>query len=131
LVELVFYFDRNVGKRFPYGIKHLDPPTDIRWHQREKFPNNMPDDAWLSLVGANGWIVLSQDRKFHINEAEIEAIRQHNVKCFYLPGADEPTWALARVFTKAFDSIVKVAQSESAPFVYDVGKSGRLKRIEF
>lgn len=128
--KLVLYFDRNVGKRFPYAIKHLDPPAEIRWHQREKFANKMPDDEWLSKVGARNWVVLSQDRRFHVNDVELEAIKQHNIKCFYLPGADKPTWALGKVFTRIFDKIVAVCDSESAPFVYEISWSGKFTRIE-
>lgn len=120
-----------MGKKFPYAVSHLRPPVDVRWHQREKFPPNMNDDDWLAVVGSKGWVVLSQDRRFHIRDAEIEAIRQHNVKCFYLPGADQKAWFLAKRFTRAFDRFVKICETVPAPFVYELLGNGQIRRVPF
>ena len=65
-------------------MKMLKPPFEVRWHQDEQFRENMADDEWLSIVGANKWIVCSHDAKWQLEAAALKAIQQHKVGCFYL-----------------------------------------------
>src|SRR5262245_11080780 len=60
----------------------MRPPVLIKWHQDEGFAQDMPDDAWISIVCPRKWVVLSQDSKFHLLENETLAIKQHGIRCF-------------------------------------------------
>jgi hypothetical protein len=127
--SLTFYFDRTFGKRLPRALNSLKPPGDIRWHQGERFPQNMPDDEWMNVVGPKRWVVISQDRKFHLFEAEKKAIIQHAIKCFYFPCASEDRWISLCGFTKHHLKVIQIAKSMSGPFIYELKGNGRFYKV--
>lgn len=127
--ELTFYFDRNFGKRLPNALCKLKPPVAIRWHQGERFAQNMADDEWMEKVGARNWIVLTQDLKFHLIEHEIEALKQHNIRCFYFPDAQVGMWKTLGVFMKSHERIIQLAHSHKAPFIFKVQSNGAVKPV--
>jgi hypothetical protein len=147
---LTLYFDRNVGKRLPEALRLLqlhDVKNNVIHHHSEKrsiagmryknrteqlFKPEEKDDQWLEFVGKKNWIVFSQDRKFHTAgyENEMFALKQFNVGCFYLWGADARCADKALAFLKAYDKIVAAIQTTPKPFIYDLAKSGKLTRID-
>lgn len=142
--SLTLYFDRNVGTRLPEALRLLRLKEIVHHHtprsqlglkaakgQTALFDDEEPDDSWLKFVGDRGWLVLTQDRKFHRSgyENELSAIKQYQVGCFYLWGAEATTWEKMRAFCRAFDNIVRAASATARPFIFDVAKSGRLTVI--
>ena len=127
--QLTFYFDRNFGTRFPKALSLVKPPVAIEWHQKQRFAQDMADDAWLEIVGQRGWVVFSHDRKFHSEAIENAAVKQHLVRCFYLPCASGATWSKLSIFVKVFDRVRGIAESQSPPYVYNVQPNGRLRKI--
>jgi hypothetical protein len=117
---LVFFFDRTFGVRLPKALASLKPPVRIKWHQDEGFAQNMPDDDWLAIVGPRRWIVLSQDRKFHLYPNQLLAIKQHDIRCFYLPCASDSRWISLCHFVHAYERMVEVARNQKPPFIYEM-----------
>ncbi|MDB5819082.1 MAG: hypothetical protein JWQ11_2722 [Rhizobacter sp.] len=144
---LTLYFDRNVGRRLPEALKllQLDGVATVIHHHTERrhlqmshktrtqqlFAPDETDDRWLKYVGERGWVVVSQDYKFHKAgyEAELSAIKQFKVRCFYLWGSCEPTHAKALCFLRAFPKMLHAARASSDPFIVRVGKLGRLSSV--
>ena len=127
--ELTLYFDRNFGKRLPNALSKLRPPVDIRWHQGEGFAPNMPDDEWMESVGARGWVVLTHDIKFHLIDHEIEALKQHEIKCFYFPDAQVGMWQTLGLFMRTHGRIISISKETNAPFIYKVLRNGSIKPV--
>lgn len=127
--ELTFFFDRNFGTRLPKALAWVKPPVCIEWHQKQRFPQEMPDDEWLEIVGSRGWVVFSHDRKFHSEATETAAVQQHSIGCFYLPCANEPTWDKLTIFVRVFGRILKIVENQSPPYVYDVNLKGQIKKV--
>jgi hypothetical protein len=125
---VILFFDRNLGRSIPQAFRMLGIPDTIEAHH-EHFPHDVQDDVWLAEVGARGWIVVTQDYKFHRRPHELAAIKQHGVGVFYVWGAGATMWEVARVFVAAYDRICEAA-STPRPFVYRVHKDGRLTRID-
>jgi hypothetical protein len=142
-VALRLYFDKNVGSKLPEALERLD--LAVAWHTMKRakigitgpahneqfFHPEEQDDVWLADVGKRGWIVFSHDRKFHKTgyESELSAIKQHDVGCFYLWGASAKKHEKAQCFFKAYDRIMHVIATAERPFIYDVLKNGRLKKV--
>jgi hypothetical protein len=80
-------------------------------------------------VAAEGWIVFSHDRKFHTLLPEISAIKQYNAGCFYLPGANSPTWDKVRHFARAYEGIVNRINVAAKPFIFELSAVGKFKSI--
>ncbi len=81
------------------------------------------------MAGKAGWIVFSHDQKFHNEAAAYEAIRQHQVGCFYLWGANVGTWDKLRCFLRAIDGITRLAKNEARPFIFQVAHNARITRV--
>jgi len=58
------------------------------------------------------------------------ALKHFNVGCFYLWGAAAPTADKALMFLKAYEKIVEAIKNTPKPFIYEITKSGKLKRID-
>lgn len=123
--QLTIYFDRCFGRRLPEQVERLKPPFIVRSHFGEKFKAETPDDEWLRIVGAQNWIVLSHDARFHLDGAALEAIKQFKIGCFYLWGAQVPVWHKVGLLTSAYNKISKIAASERKPYIYRVAQNGR------
>jgi hypothetical protein len=131
VAQLTFYFDRNFGKRFPQALDLAKPPFKVEYHHNKtnRFPMNMPDDEWLTVVCKKGWIVFSHDQKFHTIEAEAMAIKQHNGRCFYLPGANEDVWKKLVYIVGSVEKITKAIASTEPPFIFRLRPTLRLERV--
>lgn len=127
--QLTFYFDRNIGKRLPEALTHLRAPFDVRWHNEQKFRHDMPDDEWMEIIGTRGWVVISQDYKFHLEAFEQLAVKQHKLKCFYLPDTGAKTWITMCVLVRSHTKMLEICNAESAPFIYDIKSNGRLVKV--
>jgi PIN like domain len=126
---LVFYFDRTFGARLPKAIHSMQPPFLVKWHQEEGFANDMEDDAWMGIVGPRKWIVLSQDRKFHKLQAELLAIKQHSIRCFYMPMARENRWTSLCHIAWRWEKIQQIARSQTPPFIYEMKGNRQFYKI--
>ena len=121
------FFDRSVGKRIPEVLRRLQVPIGIEFHQQH-FPADEMDDVWLPVVGQRGWTVIGQDWSYHKNLAEISAIRQYDIGVFYLWASQARTWEQFFCLVKAYDRILQVMMQAPRPFIYRIGKSGRLQQ---
>lgn len=127
--KLTLYFDRNFGKRIPYALSRMNPPMEIRWHDGERFPQNMPDDQWLEIAGKNNWIVLTQDLKFHLIDHEIAAVRQHQVGCFYFPSSNYGIWKTTCAFIRFHQRVLALASEVPRPFIFEFKGTGKLVTV--
>jgi hypothetical protein len=127
---LVFFFDRTFGTRLPKALNSLKPPVLIRWHQEEGFAHDTPDDQWMSVVGPRRWICLSQDRKWHLVESELLAVKQHALKCFYLPSANTDRWVTLCHLVSRHEKIQALAREQDGPFVYEMKANRQFYRIK-
>lgn len=126
---MVFFWDKNIGKRIPLAVRSLKPPgiSVELYKEHFKISDIYPeggDDSWLASVGAWGWNVITQDYSYHKKPAELFAMKQYNVGCFYLWGAKAHKWDTMRVFMKSYDHIVEVASNTPKPFIFRVEKMG-------
>ena len=122
------FFDRSNGKRVPKALSLLGIPVKVEYHDAH-FPQNAKDDEWLSPVGTWGWTVISQDKSYHKYRAVRLAIVQHNVRVFYLWGAQAPAWEQMRCFLDAYDGILRVLDKRGPPFLYRIDRFGQLTDI--
>jgi hypothetical protein len=128
--QLTLYFDRCFGKRLPNIVQSARPPFDVKSHFGEGFGDKTPDDEWLATVGKKGWIVLSYDSKFHLDSPALAAIEQFGIGCFYLWGAQLPTWDQLCVLTRAYPKIVEHINVKRKPYIFRVGTEGKMSAVK-
>jgi hypothetical protein len=125
---IVFFFDRTFGTKLPRALHSLKCPFLVKWHQDEGFRDNTPDDEWMNVVGPRKWICLSQDRKWHLNQSELLAVKQHSMKCFYLPNADR--WVTLCQLASRHQKIMELSRTHAGPFVFDMKGNRQFYRIK-
>ena len=133
-MALTFFFDRCFGKGFPEAVRHAEPPFQVEYYHdrrsRLRLKQDLPDDEWVPIVAQQGWFILSHDKKFHKNEVEYTAIKQHRAGCFYLHGNSLPTWYKLRAFIRAVDKITKLAETTQRPFIFRASRLGRVTPVK-
>lgn len=129
--RLVFYFDRNFGRRLPEALAKADPPFAVEFHhnERNRFPPNITDDEWLTTIGSKSWFAFSHDRKWHNELPALAGIKEHSIGCFYIWGAEASTWSKVCFFVRHQQKIHEVALNTPRPFLYYVRKDGALEKI--
>jgi PIN like domain len=128
--SLVFFFDRTFGTRLPKALASLKPPVLIKWHQEEGFAKDAPDDEWMAVVGPRKWICLSQDRKWHLVPSELLAVKQHAMKCFYLPSARTDRWITMCHIASRHEKIQELARENAGPVVFEMKANRQFYRIK-
>ena len=126
---MIFFFDRCIGKNIPQALLRLKRfPVGIEYHDKH-YPQRTADDEWMPKVAAAGWIVVSQDYRYHENPSELFAMHQHGLGAFYLWGAEATQWEKLRVFARAYDRIVEKAEATKPPFLFTVTKDAQVKTL--
>lgn len=116
-----------LGKRFPEALRMLGLSISIH---HERFAEGTKDDVWLAEVGDQGWVALTHDDDFHIEEAEISAIKQHKVGCVVLGCGDQPRWRKMICFCRAYDKLIEQIEKTPRPFILRVNDAGRISQVE-
>jgi hypothetical protein len=121
---MILYFDRCVGTRLPKALNLLG--LKVRFHQNEGFPQDMPDEEWLTKVGTKGWTVITMDRKFLDIVDERGTLERSKIGCFCIWGAQVPRWRTMRLLAAAYDRMILADRDTPRPFLYEVTQRGRL-----
>jgi hypothetical protein len=129
---LTFFFDRCFGQKLPKLISGASPPFGVEWHDKQgsSFPQDATDDEWLSVVGAKGWIVLTHDKKFHVDSVALQAVRQHKVACFYIGGGAYPVWNKFVLFARAYRVMMNRIENQPAPYIFRVSDNGHVAPVK-
>ena len=103
-------------------------PIPVEYHQKY-FPIDANDDDWMPDVGLWGWTVVGHDSHHHTEPAELSAIKQYDMGCFYLWGAKKRRWEKMRCFLRAYERIKDAEANTPKPFIYRVSENGRLSEV--
>ena len=124
----VLFFDRDVGTSLPQALHTLKLPSQVEYHQNH-FPTDSQDDEWMADVGSRGWIVIGHDSQHHRKPAELSAIQQYGIGCFYLWGRHAQRWEKMRCFLNAYQKMLEAINTTPKPFVYRITQVGRLEAV--
>jgi hypothetical protein len=80
--------------------------------------------VWLPLVGQQGWILLTKDKRIRFNQLEKTAIRRYHVREFYFSSGNFTGAEMAEILVAALPQIVKVCRKQEPPFIASISKSG-------
>lgn len=120
----VFFIDWCLGKTVARAL--IEAGAQIE-HHNDHFDQNAPDIEWLSVVGENGWIVLTKDQAIGRNKQELRAIAKSNVKVFSLVSGSLTSQQMAELFVQVMEKLEKFSQGHHAPFIAKIYKSGKVE----
>ena len=126
---MILFFDRSIATVVPKSLKwkELIFPIEIHYHQ-ELFARDEKDGVWLNEVGNWGWTVIGCDCHYHTRPNELSLIKQWDIGCFYMWGANDTKWEKLRCFASAYHRIIEL-EAFPRPFLYEVDKVAGLKSI--
>jgi predicted nuclease of predicted toxin-antitoxin system len=115
-LNLVFFTDRDLGRRFPDVLASAGLTVE-RHH--DLFPPECPDEQWLQYVGENGRIAITHDRRIRYKPNELAAVRRHRVALLVVVGK-VPLLQLAQNFVATMSKISAFLGQHEAPFIAKV-----------
>ena len=124
---MILFFDRDTGTTLPKALRMVR--VSVCYHQ-EHFAKNEPDDRWMPIVAQNQWILVGHDSRHHLRPNELYAVKQYDLGCFYLWGANASRWEKMKCFARAYDRIMRAIDTTTRPFIYRVNKNGSLTSVE-
>lgn len=87
------------------------------------------DDAWLQVVGRNGWIALTRDQRIRYRTIERQALIRHGVGSLTFTGGQATGTQTAERVLDLLPRFVTIARSEPRPFLFTFGLNGPLSRV--
>jgi len=135
--EVRFYFDADVlglGKavaRLRADVTYPGDPGGVV-HKRGRPPciitdPETDDDIWIPAVAAEGWLIITRDRRIQERRAEIAAVRDNGARMVSLSGSEAiGTWAQLEVLMTRWRSIEALLE-HPAPLIRSATRSGLAK----
>lgn len=112
----VFFTDRDLGKRFPDILASAGLLVE---RHGDHFPPDCPDEVWLGVVGARGWVALTHNSRIRYTPNELRAVMEHSVALLVLVGKSTHV-DLARSFIATLGRIETFLDTHDPPFIAKV-----------
>lgn len=90
----------------------------------DHFSQDTEDIAWVTEVGARGWIILSADDRLRHNHIEIVALLKSNTHSFLLNSGSLRGAQMANAFVTALPQMKGIVRTVAAPAVCVVSQGG-------
>jgi predicted nuclease of predicted toxin-antitoxin system len=116
-----FFFDHNLSPHLANGMKAFGEDTE---HLTERFKQNTDDVEWLQYVGDNQMVLITRDLQIRRNPAEIEAIKRHKVRAFFLGGKNLSACRIIQQVVRNWPRIKEYAEKERPPYALRIPPTG-------
>lgn len=93
-------------------------------------PFGSHDDAWLPVVGRNGWTALMRDKRIRYRPLERRALTLNGVGAFVFNGGQATAETTANRLIELLPKMSAIATSESRPFLFTFGLHGSIARVK-
>jgi len=113
---MILFFDRCMAKKVPELLRGCG--LDARVHDDFFGPTTCDEDI-LAMVGDRGWPFFTcDDRMAKKGSSQRQAMSDHRVACFLLPGAgDRPPWDKIRMIARNWDAVLHAVRDRKRPFI--------------
>lgn len=88
-----------------------------------------PDTEWLGRAGAEGWIVLTKDRRIRYRASERDALLAANVRAFVLTAGSLTGEAMGHAFAAALRQMRAQVERQPPPFLATVSATGAVALV--
>lgn len=95
----------------------------------DEFEKGTEDSVWLERAGANGWVVLTRDKRIRYRRLELLTLQAAGVRAFVFTGGNVGMKDTGTILAAALPRIERITRTVPGPFIYHVGTSGRPIRM--
>jgi hypothetical protein len=78
------------------------------------------------LVGKQGWLLLTKDKRIRFNELEKSAIQRHRVREFYFASGNYSGAEMAVMLIAALREMARFVRRYAPPFIASISKAGNV-----
>jgi hypothetical protein len=123
--EFVLFLDENLCNSA--AILETLNKLGIRFERHlDRFSRGAPDEEWLPVVGANGWILLTSDKKIRYNFLEKRALLKSRVREFVFVSGNMSGAEMAGALEMAFAKMQRMCRKFQPPFVAALTRAGEV-----
>lgn len=115
-MSVVYFTDRDLGKQFPAILQEAG--RRVERHQ-DHFSPDGADEDWLRLVGEQGWIAITHDKRIRYKPNELNAVKIHRVALLVVVGTAR-FQDLAFSFVATLGRIEGFLERHTPPFIAKV-----------
>jgi len=90
------------------------------------FSRGIPDEQWLPLVGENGWILLTADKRIRYNFLEKRALEKNSVREFVFASGNMSGQEMANALEAALRKMRTLCRKCKPPFVAAITRTGEV-----
>lgn len=119
---LTFFIDECLGGGLLAAALRAKDQTVILC--RERFPEGTEDQEWLTVAGAERWVVLTKDKHIRRRELELQALVLARVRAFVLTSGDLTGSEQAALFVRLIPKMSRISRSTQGPLVAAVTSGG-------
>lgn len=123
--DLVIYLDENHCNN-KYILSVLKSAGIQVERHLDHFARGTPDEEWLPLVGMNGWVVLTTDKRIRYRSNERQAVIDHDIRMFYFSKNDMSGQQMGDALKKALPEIQKLYSTQPPPFFAAITRTGEV-----
>ena len=119
------YLDENLcnAKAILEALKKLGVPFE---RHLAHFPRGTPDETWLPLVGKNGWVLLTTDKRIRYNFLEKRALQRNAVREFVFASGNMSAQEMAAALEAALHKMQRICRKFQPPFVAAITRTGEV-----
>jgi hypothetical protein len=123
--EFVLYLDENLCNT--RAILDVLTKLAIRFERHlAHFSPGVPDESWLPLVGSQGWILLTSDKRIRYNLLEKRALEIHAVREFVFTSGNMSAQDMAAALELALNKMRNLCRRTTPPFVASITRTGEV-----
>lgn len=123
----MIFIDRSIPKSVAAALQMVR--DDVEWLE-PRFPHHVKDHEWMREAGAHGWLCISRDKHIRTRPGERQALIEHRVGLFYLTQKQAlRKWDYLKLIVLTLEQMEEAFRTTERPFLYAVGRTGKLSRI--
>lgn len=90
------------------------------------FSRGTPDEKWLPVVGMNGWVLLTADKRIRYNLLEKRALDKSRVREFVFSSGNMSGLEMAQALEQAIRKMLNMCRRINPPFVAAITRDGEV-----
>jgi hypothetical protein len=125
--EPLLFVDRDAWSRALGEALTAAAIPFLAHHQR--FEPATPDTEWLTVAGAEGWLVLTRDQHIRRRPNELAAVKAAGVYMFVLGQGNLSAAETASIVVGAYPRMLRAARGARAPTIFTLTRGGEIHKL--